>query len=140
MRFFLFFASAITAAGLIVNAIIHLTLAGPYEGNPGTLVSQGVLFRIQAVAGLVAGTLILFRPRPATALLTVVIALAGLASLLVTLVTPLDLTPLGGPFIFEPAWYKDKIIAASAQILAIAGGITVMLITRRAPAGTHRGR
>ena len=140
MRVFLFFASAITAVGLIVNAIIHLTLAGSYDGNPGTLLSQGALFRIQAVAGLLAGTLVLIRPRPATALLAVVIALAGLASLLVTVVTPLDLTPVGGPFIFEPAWYKDKIISTAAQLVAIAGGVTVMLITRRAPAGTHRGR
>ena len=140
MRVFLFIASAITAAGLIVNAIIHLSLAGPYDGNPGTLLSQGALFRIQAVAGLLAGTLVLIRPRLATALVAVVIALAGLASLLVTVVTPLDLTPVGGPFIFEPAWYKDKIISTAAQLVAIAGGVTVMLITRRAPAGIHPGR
>lgn len=123
----------VTALALLVNAIVHLRLAGPFDAITGTLVSQGVLFRIQAAINVVAALLLITRTRWASALAALVAA-GGLALVVTTTLVPIDLTPIGLPFLFEPIWYADKVIATVAQALALAAALTVVLLRRR-PAG-----
>jgi hypothetical protein len=123
----------VTAAALIVNAVIHLRLAGPFDAITGTLVSQGMLFRIQAAVNIAATALLLTRRRWA-AVLAAVVAAGGLGLVVVTTLVPLDLTTIGLPFLFEPVWYADKVVSALAQALALVTALAAALLARR-PAG-----
>lgn len=123
----------VTAAALVVNAVIHLRLAGPFDAITGTLVSQGMLFRIQAAVNIAAAALLLTRTRWA-AVLTALVAAGGLGLVVVTTLVPLDLTTIGLPFLFEPVWYADKIVSAVAQALVLVTALAAALLTRR-PAG-----
>lgn len=125
----------ITAAALVVNAIIHFRLAGPFDAITGTLVSQGVLFRIQAVVNIVAALLLLIVRTRWAAALAALVAAGGLALVVTTALVPLDLTAIGLPFLFEPIWYADKVISAAAQALALVTALAAALLARR-PAGS----
>ena len=131
MKVFTIGAALFTAVALAVNAFVHLSLAGPFDGNPGTLVSQGTLFRVQAVVDLLAAALILIRPRPWTGLVAVVVAVGGLALIIITVNAPLDLTPIGLPYLYEPSWYQDKVVSAVAQGCAAVGALIIVLRSRR---------
>lgn len=123
-------AAIVTVLALAVNAFIHFTLAGPFDANPGALVSQGGLFRIQAVVDILAAILIIVRPRRWTGLIAAVVALGGLALILITVSVPLDLTAIGLPYLYEPSWYQDKVVSAVAQGLAVVGALVVALRSR----------
>ena len=123
----------ITAVALVVNAVIHFQLAGPFDAITGTLVSQGTLFRIQAAVNIAAALLLITRTRWAAALAALVAA-GGLTLVVMTSLVPLDLSPLGLPFLFEPVWYADKVIATVAQAVAVVTALAAALIRRR-PAG-----
>ena len=123
----------VTAAALVVNAVIHLRLAGPFDAITGTLVSQGMLFRIQAAVNIAAAALLLTRSRWAAALAALVAA-GGLGLVVITTLVPLDLTTIGLPFLFEPVWYADKVVSALAQALALVTALAAALLARR-PAG-----
>ncbi len=115
------------ALALMLNAWIHLRLAGPFDANPGALLSQGGLFRIQAVIDIAAAIAVVVRPRPWTALLGFAVAAGGAAVLLLTSLIPLDGTGIGLPYLFEPAWYPAKQTSLVLQLLAAALAVGVML-------------
>jgi hypothetical protein len=131
MRIFTFAAAIWTALALGVNAYVHFVLADPFDGNAGTLVSQGWLFRIEGAADILAAVLILAHPRRWTALIAGVVALGGLVLIVLTVYVPLDLTAIGLPYLYEPSWYQEKIIAVVAQALAIVGALVVAVGARR---------
>jgi hypothetical protein len=131
MRIFTFAAALWTALALGVNAYVHFVLADPFDGNAGTLVTQGWLFRIEGAADILAAVLILVRPRRWTALIAGIVALGGLVLIVYTVYVPLDLTAIGLPYLYEPSWYQQKIVAVFAQALAIVGAIVVAVGARR---------
>lgn len=122
---------ALAALALVVNAVIHLQLAGPFDSVTGSLVSQGDLFRIQAGAGILVAVLLVAVRRAWVALAAAVVAAGGLGLLILSTVVLLDLTALGLPPLFEPVWYADKIIAALAQAVALVAALTVAFLQRR---------
>ena len=130
----------IAAVGLIVNAVIHLTLAGPYDAITGALIGQGDLFRIQAVVNIAVAALLLVSLRyrrwaAVVSLAAAVVAGGGLALVVITALVPLDLTALGLPFLFEPIWFADKVVSAFAQGLALLAALgSAALSFRRAGA------
>ena len=134
MRYVRWIAIGLLAVALIVNAVIHLRLAAPFDAVAGTIVTQGDLFRIQAVSNIVAiAVLVIARRRWADAL-ALVIAAGGAALIVVTALVPLDLTAIGLPYLFEPAYYPDKTYALVAQLVAVAAA-TALILLRRQPAG-----
>ena len=139
MRVFTIAAVIWTAIGLLVNAVIHFLLATPFDGNAGALISQGGLFRIQAVVNILAAGLIVVRPTRWTGLVASAVAIGGLGLLVFTVYAPLDLQAFGLPLIFEPVWYSDKVIAAVAQVIALAGGVMVAARLRHASAVVRHG-
>ena len=134
---------ALTGAGLIVNAVIHLQLAATFDAVTGSLLSQGDLFRIQAVAGILITVALVIARRAWVAAIAAVIAIGGLGMLVLTTLMPLDLTALGLPAIFEPVWYSDKVIAALAQGIAaltaaaLVLGERILVERRRRAAVSH---
>ncbi len=116
---------AVAAAGLAVDAYIHLALAGTYDANTGDLVGQGALFRIEAAVAIVAAVLVLAVRRRATDVL--VLAVAGSAAVVALVYRYVDLGPvLGLPNMYEPVWYPEKVITTVAEILAALATVTLI--------------
>jgi len=131
MRYVRWIATGLLAVALVVNAVIHLRLAAPFDAVAGTIVTQGDLFRIQAVANLVAIAVVLIARRRWADALALVIAAGGAALIIVTALVPLDLTAIGLPYLFEPAYYPDKTYALVAQLVAVAAATALILLRRR---------
>jgi hypothetical protein len=117
--------AAATVATLVIDAVVHLQDAHFYDANAGALLSQGQLFRIQAVVAIVAALAVLAWPRwPAWAFAALVAASAAVA---VVAYTYLDIGPLVGlPSMYEPSWGPPgKLASAFAEgagaLLALAG-------------------
>lgn len=110
----------ITAAGLLVDAVLHLQLASNYQlAAPGGI-GQGNLFRIEAVLAILALLLVLAlgsRIAYATAFL---VAAGGLAALLAYRYYQL---PSFGPVpsMYEPVWFfKKSLIGVAEAVAAVA--------------------
>lgn len=112
--------AVLAAVALLLNAWIHFRLAGPFDANPGALLSQGALFRIQGVVNVVVAILLVVRPRLWTALLAGAVAAGGAAILVLTTITPVDATLIGLPYLFEPGWYPAKQTSLVLQLLVVA--------------------
>jgi hypothetical protein len=75
-------------------------------------------------------------PRALTAAAAAIVAAGGAALLALTVLVPLDLSAVGLPVLFEPAWYPDKTAALVAQLVAVAAA--GILLALRLRAGTDR--
>lgn len=109
--------SSVVAAGLVVDAVVHLKLAADRDAI-GSTVTEGNLFRIEASVALLAAVLVLVLPwrRIAYAIAFVVAASALGAVLLYRYVNVGALGPL--PNMYEPVWYGDKTNSAFAELVA----------------------
>lgn len=128
----------VVVAGLVLDAVLHLVLAGRYGPVRTSVLSQADLFRAEAVVALLAALLLVVHPRRWTAAVAAAVAGSALAALLVYRYT--DLGPLGPiPSMYEPVWYGRKAAAAVAEAAALLAAVLLVtvLMRRSAPA---RGR
>ena len=128
----------VAAAGLAVDAYVHLKLAHRYDPITSSVISQGTLFRIEAVAAIVAIALVLLWRRRAGDAFAWLTAAAGFAAILLyRYANPGALGPL--PNMYEPIWYADKVWALIGQAAAVAALTPLIIWPRRsrteAPAG-----
>lgn len=126
----------VAATGLLVSAGVHLHLAGRYD-LLGDAVTQGALFRAQAVAAVLAALLLaLRRPAafvPAAFVPAVVVAAGSLAALVGTAYLRVPaLGPL--PALYEPIWFPAKVLAAAAAGVALLAAVAGLAAAR------HPGR
>ena len=132
--------AVVTAAGLAYDAKVHLHLAGGYDAI-GDTITQGALFRVEAVAALLAAVLVLVvdhRLAWATAAMT---GLAGVAAVL--LYRYVDVGAIGPiPNMYEPAWYPEKLNSLYAEavvaVAALTGGIRYLRQQQRPAAQPGR--
>jgi hypothetical protein len=119
-------ARVVAAAGLAYDAYAHLDLAGNFDANKA-VISQGLLFRIEAVFALLAALLVLITRRWPGA--TVALLVAGSALGAVLLYRYVDLGATGPlPDMYEPTWYAEKSLSALAEAAAIlAAGALLFL-------------
>jgi hypothetical protein len=116
----------VTAVGLLVDAYVHWTLASGYDGVRAT-VSQGQLFRVEAVMALIAAVVLVVRPGRWTALFAALVAGGGLVALL--MYAYVDIGQIGPmPNMYEPNWYTEKVVTAVAQAIATATALTLVVI------------
>lgn len=132
----------VAAAGLIIDAVVHLQLADEYDANRGSLLSQGDLFRAEAAAALLA-VLVLFVARGWIAwVLALVVSVTALAAVLVY--RYIDLGSIGPlPDMYEPFWFGKKVLATVAEGAAVGAcvaGLVLALRHRRAPTQPRRQR
>lgn len=128
-------ARIVTAGALVVNATVHFRLASTFDAVTGTLLSLGDLFRIQGVAGILAGLLVVTVPRRWAALSAAGLAAAGITMLVASVYVPLDLSALGLPVISDASWYPDKLVAVAAQGIAVIAAVLAALTTAPRRAG-----
>ena len=124
----------LTAAGLAVDAVIHLQLASRYQlAAPGGI-GQGNLFRIEAVAAVLAALYVLARgsrPAYATALL---IAASALGAVLLDRYT--NVPALGpSPSMYEPIWFAKKTATAVAEAVSTIAAVAGLARGRQSDSG-----
>jgi hypothetical protein len=133
---------AATAAGLAIDAYVHLDLAGLYAEAGGTI-NEGVLFRVEAAVALLAACAVVAIGRRACYLAGLAVAGSALAVMLVS--RYVDLGPLGPfPDLYDPVWFPEKLLAAFAEGAACAAALAGAVITGLAASGRrprpgHRG-
>jgi hypothetical protein len=124
----------LAAAGLVVDAVVHLHLAGRYSGN-GSSITQADIFRVEAVAALVVAAALLVVPwRRIGYLVAFLIAASAFgAVMLYRYVNVGSIGPL--PNMYEPIWYSQKTLSAYAEaaaaVVALVGLTRSVLSARR---------
>ena len=125
-----------TATALVIDAVVHIQDAHFYDANAGALLTQGQLFRIQAVVALVAALAVLVWPRWISWLFAALVSASAAAA--VVAYTYLDIGPVAGlPGMYEPSWGPPgKLFSAYAEVagalLALAGLAYTLARSRRA--------
>ena len=116
-----------TAAALAIDAAVHWQNAPAYDAVTGT-VSQGALFRTEAVVAVAAGLLVLIRPRRSSWLAALLVGASALGAVL--LYRYVDVGSLGPlPDMYENTWQvPGKLLSAYAEaavvVLAALGQLT----------------
>src|SRR5690606_4459926 len=113
--------------GLVVNAYVHFRLAPTFDAVTGTLLSLGDLFRIQGAAGVIVGIAVVLLGRRWVALIAAALAFVGIAMLVISVYSPLDLSGIGLPLISVAAWYPDKLVCLASQGIAVIAALLASL-------------
>jgi hypothetical protein len=122
------------AAGLVVDAVVHLQLAGRYAGN-GSSITQADVFRVESSVALLVAVVVLLAPwkRIAYLLAFLVAGSAFGAVMLYRYVNVGSIGPL--PNMYEPIWYTKKTLTAYAEaaaaLVALVGLARSVLHARR---------
>jgi hypothetical protein len=116
----------LTAAALIVDAVVHLKDARFYDASTTALLSQGQLFRIQAGVAIVVAVAILAWPRRLVWAIAFLVAASAVGA--VVLYTYVNVGSLAGlPNMYEPSWGPPgkalSAIAEGAGALLALGGL-----------------
>jgi hypothetical protein len=123
----------IAVAGLVVDAYVHADLAARYDLNKGSSwISQGDLFRVEAVVAVIAAIALLFSTRTVVWLFAAVVASSALFALVLYLHYDAAIGPL--PNMYEPVLYPEKTLAAVAEGIAAAAaaaGFIQRIVRRR---------
>lgn len=108
-----------TAAALAVDAWVHWDLVARYAANVGSAsLSQGDLFRVEAVVSALVAVLLLLSGRWFVWVAAWLVAASAVgAVLLYRYHDPGRLGPL--PDMYEPFWFREKTVAAVAESLAV---------------------
>lgn len=135
-------ARLITAAGLAIDAYVHLDLASTYSEIPAPI-NEGILFRAEAVLALLAALALVVPARRQVRRLTflagLTVAASGLALMLVS--RYVDIGAFGPfPDLYDPVWYPEKLWAAfgeaAAAVASLAGLLLLSIRTGRGAART----
>ena len=120
----------ITAAGLAVDAYLHWHLAPNFDAFTGAAsphISQGQLFRLEAVLAVIAMVLVLTTRHRLAAAFAFLVAAGGLGALL--LYGYVDVGGFGPlPDMYDPVWYTEKTISAVAEAVAAVGALCLFLL------------
>jgi len=120
------FLVLITVAGLAVDAWVHWSLASAYDPVRAG-VSQGQLFRVEAVVAVISALALLLRPNRWTAAFAALVAGGGL--LILVLLRYVDVGALGPfPDMYEPYWYLKKTWSAVAQGVATVTALVLVVL------------
>jgi len=123
----------VTGAALVVDAVVHLQVASRYDANTAGGLSQGDLFRVEAVAALLAAGLLVATGRWVAWLLALLVAGSALGAVL--LYANADVGPVGPlPDMYEPVWYGQKLVVALAEAVGtLTAGAGLLIAVLRGP-------
>lgn len=125
----------VIAAGLAVDAAVHLRLASEYQlAFPGGI-GGGTLFRAEGVLAVVAGVAVLVRGSRGTHLFAFLVAASALVAVVLTRYVEVPaLGPL--PSMYEPLWFFEKGLSAIAEGIAALAALTALLTSTHAAGQT----
>ena len=130
--------SVATAGALLTDAVVHLQDAHAYDPVRTSLLSQGELFRAEAIVAILVAAAVVVRPRLVVWMLALAVLAGGLGAVL--LYRYVDVGGIGPvPNMYEPTWQSPgKLLSAYAEgagaVLAAAGCLLVTRATSRARA------
>ena len=117
----------IAAAGLAIDAFVHFDLASTYDPIKSSVLSQGDLFRGEAVAAAIAAAAVLLRPRRYTAAFAFVVAAAGTAAVLVY--NYVDIGAFGPfPDMYDPVWFTEKTVSLVGEAVATGAALALFVV------------
>lgn len=123
---------AVAVAGLAIDAIVHLDKASTYDANKTSVLTQGDLFRVEAVLAILAAVALAVRPRRYTALIAFLVGAGG--AVLVTLYRYVDVGKLGPiPQMYENTWtppYADpwKLMSLWAEVATAIAALALLAL------------
>jgi hypothetical protein len=123
--------AVLAAVGLLYDAKVHLHLAGDYDAVGG-VITQGRLFRVEAVVAIVVAIAVLVSDRRAVWAAAGLTGLAGVAAVL--LYRYVDVGAIGPiPNMYEPAWFDEKVHSAYAE-----GAVALLWLLREGARARRR--
>lgn len=123
----------VVAAALVVDAVVHLRLAGGYQQSAPSGIGAGNLFRIESAAALVVAAWVLWRGTRAALLAAFVVGLSAVVA--VVLYRYVNVPALGPlPAMYEPVWFTEKSVSAVAEAVAAAAAVVALIRMGRGPA------
>ncbi|MGH3793809.1 MAG: hypothetical protein ACRDSP_02860 [Pseudonocardiaceae bacterium] len=124
-------ARVVVAAGLAYDSYTHFDLAGSYAANVAAI-SQGTLFRIEAVLAGLAALLVLVTRRRTAAIFALLVASSALGAVLLYRYVNIDAGILGLlPDMYEPTWYPEKVLSAVAEAAATIAAVYFTVAVHR---------
>ena len=119
----------LAVVGLAIDAYVHFDVAHNYDANATTTMSQGDLFRIEAVAAIVVAVLIIALPRWFTAALATLVALVAAVAVLYSVYN--NIPSIGpAPKIYAEPWYGEKTLSFIAEVVAFVAAGALALVSR----------
>jgi hypothetical protein len=119
-------------AGLAVDSYVHFDLAGLYS-EAGGVISEGVLFRAEAIVALLVAILVAVTGRRVSYAAAFVVAASALTVMLVA--RYVDVGAIGPfPDLYDPVWFGEKALAAIGEAvagLAAIAGYALVRATRK---------
>jgi len=129
----------VTVVGLAIDAWVHLDLASAFRNVKTSTLSQADLFRVEAVAAIVAAVALLVRPRRYTAAFAFLVAAS--VTVAVVLYRYVDVGSFGPlPNMYDPYWLPTgKWLSAIAEAAAaVAAAALFVTYDRRARESRRR--
>jgi hypothetical protein len=131
----------ITVVGLGIDAYVHLDLASTYS-EAAAPISEGVLFRTEAVLALLTALALILSARRLSFLAGLAVSASALTLMLVSRYA--DLGSLGPfPDLYDPVWFAEKLWAAcgeaAASVASLAGILLLGFRARLSSAGPAPG-
>ncbi|GAA2502732.1 hypothetical protein [Terrabacter carboxydivorans] len=133
---------AITAAALIVDAVVHLRLASGYQQSAPSGIGAGNLFRIEAAAALIVGAWVIMRGSRRAFMGALIVGLSAVGA--VVLYRYVDIPAVGPlPGMYEPVWFFEKSLSAVAEAVAAVAALMALVVSghpsrdRAATGGSH---
>jgi hypothetical protein len=125
----------VIALSLVVDAVVHLRLAGGYQESAPGGIGAGNVFRIEAVVAMVVAVWVLWRGSRAAFLAAFAVGFS--AAVAVVLYRYLDVPALGPiPAMYEPVWFPEKSLSAVFEGVA---AVSALAAWARAPRRRHGG-
>jgi hypothetical protein len=116
----------VVALGLLIDAYVHLKLAGDYDVVRAA-VSEGDLFRVEAIVSVALAALVLLSGRRFWLVLAVAVTASAVGALLAN--TYLHIGAIGPlPDMYEPTWFGEKRFALAAESIALAAAAMGLLL------------
>ncbi|MBV8529557.1 MAG: hypothetical protein JOZ75_14695 [Candidatus Dormibacteraeota bacterium] len=129
---------AVAAAAFAVDAGVHATSAGAYDPAHGGLLTEGNLFRLEALAAAFTGIGLIIRPTARMWVLGLAVATTALGA--VVLYRYVNVGAIGPfPNLYEPTWQvPGKLLSAYAEAAAVLVAYTGFIMSKRGQRRSHR--
>ena len=119
--------AVLVVAGLAIDAWVHFDLADAFAGVKTSTLSQADLFRVEAVAAIIAAVALVVRPRRYTAAFAFLVAAAGTVA--VVLYRYVDVGKIGPiPDMYDPFWAPtEKVLSLIGEIVAAVAALVLLV-------------
>lgn len=123
--------TVVVVVGLAVDAYVHFHLASAFKNNKTSTLSQADLFRVEAVAAIIAAVALLLRPRRYTAAFAFLVAAAGTVAVVVYRYA--DIGAFGPiPNMYDPYWAPaEKTWSLVAEAVAALAALALLAMFYR---------